>query len=175
MSSQKRHLFLVHLKAPIATSSTPNLFPPVPSSPQQVVTNVSTDGMGRNAGEARRCHWGELGLIEGGETRRVGVPSPQVHLWGKGHPSCNCDQGYSWSGPGAQDHTAGPPDSRVRIQLAGWTGLACQDAGRSLLGQGTGAPQWPQHAVQWPPEESRKTRRSQIAFVILHPVFFFQY
>lgn len=55
-------------------------------SPQQEGGNVRTDGLGWDAWKARGLDWRELGLIEGREARRVGVPSPQVHLWGEGCP-----------------------------------------------------------------------------------------
>ena len=57
------------------------------SSPQKEGGNVRTDGLGWDAWETRGLDWRELGLIEGREARRIGVPCPQVHLLGEGCPN----------------------------------------------------------------------------------------
>ena len=44
-------------------------------------------GLGWDAWETRGLDWRELGLIEGREARRIGVPRPQVHLLGEGCPN----------------------------------------------------------------------------------------
>ena len=89
---EEGRLFLICTKTPYELAAAYLSLPPpllvsTWSSPQKEGGNVRTDGLGWDAWETRGLDWRELGLIEGREARRIGVPCPQVHLLGEGCPN----------------------------------------------------------------------------------------